>query len=54
MSKKILSSTPLFNSFQNPIVHRVTLTFGDHTANIESIISSSLLFLFGQILVKTI
>jgi len=32
----------------------MALTFGDHIADIESKISSSLLFLFGQILVRTI
>jgi hypothetical protein len=39
---------------QNPIVHQVTLTFGDHAIDIESKNCGSLLFLFGQILVRTI
>jgi hypothetical protein len=32
----------------------VALTFGDHTVDIESKIFGSLLFLFGQILVRAI
>jgi hypothetical protein len=53
-SKKIFSFVPLFYFFQNLIIHQVALTFGDHTMDIESRISSSLSFLFEQILVKTI
>jgi hypothetical protein len=53
-SRKSFSVAPLFYFFQNPIVHQVALTFGDHTMDIEYRISNSLSFLFGQILVKTI
>ncbi len=42
--KKILSSTCLFYSFQNLIVHWVVLTFGNHTANTKSRIFCSLSF----------
>ncbi len=48
----ILSYVPLFYSFQNPIVHWVALTFGDHITNTKSKISSS--FPFGQILIRAI
>jgi hypothetical protein len=53
-NKEDFSSTPLIYFFQDPIVHQVALTFGDHTTNIESKISSSISFLFGQILVRAI
>ncbi len=53
-SKKILSSTPLFYFFPNLVVHQVALTFDDHTMDIESKFFGSLLFLFRQVLVKTI
>jgi hypothetical protein len=53
-SKKILSSIPLFYSFQNPVIHKVALTFGDHIAYIESRFFSSSSSLFGQILVRAI
>jgi len=53
-SKKIFSFVPLFYFFQNLVVHQVALTFGDETMDIESRISSSLTFLFAQILVKVI
>ncbi len=54
-NKKILSSTPLFYSFQNLVIHMFTLTFGNHyTANSESRIVGSLSFLFGQILARVI
>jgi hypothetical protein len=45
-NKKGLFSTLLFNSFQNPVVHQISLTFGNHILDIKSKISSSLLFLF--------
>jgi hypothetical protein len=50
----ILSFTFLFYFFQNLVVHRVALTFGDHTMDIEFKIFGSLSFIFGQILVKVI
>ncbi len=53
-SNKILSYAPLFYSFQNPIIHWLALTFGDHIMDIKSRISGSLSFLFGQILVRAI
>jgi hypothetical protein len=51
-SKKIFSFAPLFYFFQNPVVHWMALTFGDHIMDIESIISSSLSFIFGQYWLK--
>jgi hypothetical protein len=53
-NKKILSYAPLFYFFQNPIVHLVALTFGDHTMDIEFQNFGSLSFLFAQILVIVI
>jgi hypothetical protein len=36
------------------VVHKVALTFDDHSTNIESKFFGSLLFLFGKILVRVI
>lgn len=40
--------------FQNLVVHQVALTLGNHTVDIECRISSSLSFLFREILVRII
>jgi hypothetical protein len=53
-SKKILTYTLLFYSFQNLVIHWATLKINNHTTNIESKFFDSLSFIFGQILVKVI